>query len=121
MLDKAPILKLRLAGSHPTHKIAVFIIVFVWACSTPAFFGQQDVHAALTPPANRAPFPSPPLLSYTFPMSTMVSARLPNDLVAHMDQVGPRSAVIAAALREYLRRKPAPSAKVAGPNKVVQG
>ena len=53
MLDKAPVLKLRLAGSHPTHKIAVFIIVFVWACSTPALCGQQDVHAALTPPANR--------------------------------------------------------------------
>ena len=51
----------------------------------------------------------------------MVSARIPNGLVARMDQVGPRSAVIVAALREYLRRKPAPSANVAGCNKVVQG
>jgi peroxiredoxin len=53
MQSKAPILKLKLAGSHPTYKIAVFIIVFVWASSTPALFGQQDVHAALTRAANR--------------------------------------------------------------------
>ena len=69
------------------------------------------------------PFPSHCPLSYTFRMSRMVSARLPNDLVARMDQVGPRSAVIVAALRAYLRCKPAPtsSAKLAGCNKVVQG
>ena len=57
------------------------------------------------------------------PMSTMMSVRIPDDLVARLDQVGPRSAVIVAALRVYLRRKPAPapSAKVTGCNKVVQG
>jgi len=58
---------------------------------------------------------------HTCRMRTMVSARIPNDLVARLDQAGPRSAVIVAALRAYLRRKPAPSAKVAGCNKVVQG
>jgi hypothetical protein len=55
-------------------------------------------------------------------MRTMVSARLPNDLVARLDKAGPRSAVIVAALRAYLRRKPAASsAKVTGCNKVVPG
>ena len=53
MQSKASILKLKIAGSHPTRKIAVFIIVFMWACTTPALFGQQDVHAALSPLANR--------------------------------------------------------------------
>jgi peroxiredoxin len=30
----------------------------VWTCITPALFGQQDVHAALTPSANRKPAPA---------------------------------------------------------------
>jgi peroxiredoxin len=58
MQSKVPILKPKLAGSHPAHKIAGFIIIFVWACSSPALFGQQNVHAALTPPANRKPAPA---------------------------------------------------------------
>jgi peroxiredoxin len=49
MQSKAPILKPKLAG---------FIIFCLWACSTPALFGQQNVHAALTPPANRKPAPA---------------------------------------------------------------
>jgi peroxiredoxin len=57
MQSKAPTLTPKLAGSHPTHKIAGFIIIFVWAYSTLALFGQQDVHAALTPPANRKSAP----------------------------------------------------------------
>jgi hypothetical protein len=43
MHSKAPILKPKLASSHPAHKIAGFIIVFVWACSTPALFGQSKM------------------------------------------------------------------------------
>jgi peroxiredoxin len=34
------------------------MIVFVWTCITPALFGQQDVHAALMPSANRKPAPT---------------------------------------------------------------
>jgi thiol-disulfide isomerase/thioredoxin len=32
--------------------------VVVWTCITPALFGQQDVHAALIPPANRKSAPA---------------------------------------------------------------
>jgi len=53
----------KLAGSQRTHKIAGFIVVFVWMCITPALFGQQDVHAALIPPASRKSAPSFQLVS----------------------------------------------------------
>ena len=46
-----------------------------------------------------------------------MSVRLPNDLLARLDQAGPRSAVIVAALRAYLRRQ-APQGP-AGASKVV--
>ena len=58
---------------------------------------------------------SPAVRCHTCLMRTMVSARLPNALVARMDQVGPRSAVIDAALRACLRRQ-APR-RPAGPSK----
>ncbi len=58
MQSKASMLKSKLAGSDPAHKIACFLIVLVWACSAPALLGQQNVHAALTPPANRKPAPA---------------------------------------------------------------
>ena len=58
MQSKAPTIGLKLAGTKPTHKIAGFIIAFVSICITPALFGQQDVHAGLTPPANRRPAPA---------------------------------------------------------------
>ena len=58
MQSKAPTIASRLAGSQPTHKIAGFIIFLVWACITPALFGQQDVHVALIPPANRKSAPA---------------------------------------------------------------
>jgi peroxiredoxin len=54
---KGPTVTPKLAGSQPTHKIAGFI-VFAWMCITPALFGQQDVHAALTPPGNRKSAPA---------------------------------------------------------------
>jgi peroxiredoxin len=58
MQSKAPMLKSKLAGSDPAHKIACFLIVLVWVCSAPALLGQQNVHALLTPPANRKPAPA---------------------------------------------------------------
>jgi peroxiredoxin len=58
MQSKALTITPKLAGSQPAHKIAGFIIVFVWTCIAPALFGQQDVHAALTPSANRKPAPA---------------------------------------------------------------
>ena len=58
MQRKAPTITPELAGSQLTNKIAGFIVVFVWTCITPALFGQQDVHAALTPAANRKPAPA---------------------------------------------------------------
>jgi len=58
MQSKAPNFTPKRAGSKLTHKIAGFVIVFVWTCITPALFGQQDVHAALIPPANRKPAPA---------------------------------------------------------------
>jgi cytochrome oxidase Cu insertion factor (SCO1/SenC/PrrC family) len=57
MQSKAPTVRSKLAGSQPTHKIAGFIIFLVWTCITPVLFGQQDVHAALIPPANRKSAP----------------------------------------------------------------
>jgi peroxiredoxin len=41
-----------------TSKLAGFIIFLLWACFVPPLFGQQDVHAALTPPANRKSAPA---------------------------------------------------------------
>src|SRR5579859_3679476 len=35
-----------------------FILFLVWTCIVPALFGQQDVHAALIPPANRKAAPA---------------------------------------------------------------
>jgi peroxiredoxin len=58
MQRNAPTITPKLAGSQPTHKIASLLIVFVWTCIAPALFGQQDVHAALTPPANRKAAPA---------------------------------------------------------------
>jgi peroxiredoxin len=58
MQSKAPILKSKLTGLDPRHKIACFLIVLVWACSASALFGQQNAHAALTPPANRKAAPA---------------------------------------------------------------
>jgi peroxiredoxin len=58
MQRKAPTLTPESASIKPKHKIAGFIIAFVWVCITPALFGQQDVHAALTPAANRKPAPA---------------------------------------------------------------
>jgi peroxiredoxin len=58
MQSKALTITPKLPGSQPAHKIAGFIIVFVWTCIAPALFGQQDVHAALTPSANRKPAPA---------------------------------------------------------------
>jgi peroxiredoxin len=58
MQNKAPILKFKLAVSHPMHEIVGFIIVFVCTCSTAALFGQQDVHAVLKPPATRKSAPA---------------------------------------------------------------
>ncbi len=47
----------KLAGRQPTPTIAV-AIVLLWICAAPALSGQQDVHAPLTPPANRKPAPA---------------------------------------------------------------
>jgi peroxiredoxin len=58
MHNKAPSLSPKRTGSKREHKIAGFVIVFVWACITPALFGQQDVHAALISSANRKPAPA---------------------------------------------------------------
>ena len=67
----------------------------------------------------------PPTTCHTSPMRTMVSARLPNDLVSRIDALGPRSAVIVAALRAYLRRKSASARPASVRNtrnkEVVQG
>jgi peroxiredoxin len=46
------------ASIKPAHKIAGFLIAFVWMCITPVLFGQQDVHATLTPSANQKPAPA---------------------------------------------------------------
>jgi peroxiredoxin len=47
----------KIAGWQPPQKIAA-AIVLLFVCVAPALFGQQDVHAALTPPANRKPAPA---------------------------------------------------------------
>ena len=58
MQSKAPTIKSKLAGSRSAHKIAGLITFLAWVCITPALFGQQDVHAALIPPANRKSAPA---------------------------------------------------------------
>jgi peroxiredoxin len=58
MQSKAPTIRLKLAGIKPSRKFAGFIIALVSTCLTPALFGQQDVHAGLTPPANRRSAPA---------------------------------------------------------------
>jgi peroxiredoxin len=58
MPNKAPTISPELASRKRTHKIAGLIVAFVWMCITPALFGQQDVHAALTPAPNRKPAPA---------------------------------------------------------------
>jgi peroxiredoxin len=58
MLRKARTITPEFASINLTHKIAGFIIAFVWTCITPALFAQHDVHATLTPSANRKPAPS---------------------------------------------------------------
>jgi peroxiredoxin len=63
MQNKAPAISSKLAGSQTTHMITGFIVLLVWTCITPPLFGQQDVHAALIPPANRKPAPAFQLLT----------------------------------------------------------
>lgn len=58
MQSKAPSTTLNSAGTRMTHKIAGFIMAFAFTCISPALFSQQEVHAALTPPANRKPAPA---------------------------------------------------------------
>ena len=58
MRSKAPNFTPKRAGSKLTHNIAAFVLVFVWMWIIPVVFGQQDVHAALTPAANRKPAPA---------------------------------------------------------------
>ncbi len=58
MRSKSPTIRLKLVGTKPKQKLAGFSIAFVLTCITPALFGQQDVHAALTPPANRRAAPA---------------------------------------------------------------
>jgi hypothetical protein len=58
MRSNVPAITSKLAGSQPMHKITGFIIFVVWTCIVPPLFGQQDVHAALIPPANRKSAPA---------------------------------------------------------------
>ncbi len=63
MRSKLPTIAPELADSEPLHKSAAFLIILVWTCITPGLFGQQDVHAQLTPPANRKSAPAFQLLA----------------------------------------------------------
>jgi peroxiredoxin len=58
MRSNAPTVTSKLAGSQPMYKIAGFVIFLVWTCIVPPSFGQQDVHAALIPLANRKSAPA---------------------------------------------------------------
>ncbi len=58
MRSKVPVVPSGLSGSKPAHKIGAFFIFLVSTCIMPALFGQQDVHATLTPPANRKVAPA---------------------------------------------------------------
>lgn len=55
MQNKAPSFTPKRADSKLEHKIAGFVVVFLWTCITPALFGQ---HAELISPANRKPAPA---------------------------------------------------------------
>jgi peroxiredoxin len=57
MRSKAPTIGLKLAGTKPSQKFAGFIIALS-TFITPALFGQQDIHASLTPAANRRAAPA---------------------------------------------------------------
>jgi peroxiredoxin len=63
MQNKAPTVTPKSAGKTPACKIAGFIMAFVWMCITPTLFGQNDVHATVTPPANRKSAPAFQLMS----------------------------------------------------------
>jgi peroxiredoxin len=63
MQSKSPAIALTLPGSKPTYKIAAFILVLIGTCTTPALLGQHDIHAQLTPSANRKPAPAFQLLA----------------------------------------------------------
>jgi peroxiredoxin len=58
MQSKAMTITSKLGGSRPAHMIAGLVIFLVWTSITPALFGQQDVHAALLPSANRKSAPA---------------------------------------------------------------
>jgi peroxiredoxin len=58
MRSKAPNFTPKRTRSKLTHNIAGFVLAFVWTWITPAVFGQEDVHAALIPSANRKPAPA---------------------------------------------------------------
>jgi peroxiredoxin len=58
MRSKAPAVTSKHADPQSTHKIAAFMVILVSVCITPALFGQQDIHAALIPPANRKAAPA---------------------------------------------------------------
>ena len=57
MHSEAPSILPDSSGTRSSHKIAGFVLAFVCTCMTPALCGQQDVHAGVTPPANRKPAP----------------------------------------------------------------
>ncbi len=57
MQMKARTIAPKLAGWQPTQTIIV-AIVLLWICIAPALSGQQDIHAPITPPANRKPAPA---------------------------------------------------------------
>ncbi len=58
MKSNAPNFTSKRAVSRVTQQIAGSVVVFMWTCITPGLFGQQDVHAALIPSANRKPAPA---------------------------------------------------------------
>lgn len=45
-------------GSERAHKLGPFVVALLCAFSTPALFGQQNIHAGLIPSANRKPAPA---------------------------------------------------------------
>lgn len=57
MQIKARTIAPKIAGWQPAQKIAI-PTVLLWICVAPALLGQQDIHASLTPPANRKPAPA---------------------------------------------------------------
>jgi peroxiredoxin len=57
MQSEAQSITLGSNGTRLKNKIAGFLIALVLTCITPALCGQQDVHAGVTPSANRKPAP----------------------------------------------------------------